>query len=66
MSLIRNIAFELEVGVDPEHLELLEDVEHDEAGESGPDGDGDEAHHVPPQADEGLRRPRHQDSVEPE
>ena len=57
-------AFELEVRVDPEHLELLEDVEHDEAGEAGPHDDGDEAHDVPPEADEGLRGAGHQDAVE--
>ena len=59
------IAFEFQIRVDPEHVEPLEDVEHDEAREAGPDGDGDEAHDVPAEADEGLRRPSHQDAVEP-
>ena len=31
-----------------------------------PDGDGDRAHHVPAQADEGRARPRHQDPVQPD
>ena len=60
------IAFEFQVGVDPEHVELLEDVEHDEARGPGPRGDGDEAHDVPAETDEGFRGPRHQDAVQPE
>ena len=51
------------LGLDPEHLEVLEDGEHDVAHGAGPRRYGEQADEVPAEAAGGLRAPGHQDAL---
>ena len=51
------LTLELVLGLDPEHLEVLEDGEHDVAHGARPRGDRQQADQVPAQTSRGLGAP---------
>ena len=59
----KKLTLELVLGLDPEHLEVLEDGEHDVAHGAGPRGDREQPDQVPAQPTGRLGAPRHQDAL---
>ena len=62
-KILKILTLELVLGLDPEHLEVLEDGEHDVAHGAGPRRYGEQADEVPAEAAGGLRAPGHQDAL---